>query len=189
MPTSVHRTYSFHTRRPTVNLFSVGAETARVSLSNGYTTTIDADRVDDVRRQKWRAVQVGAGFVYAIGKVRGTDGVIRNIFLHRFLTKAPKGLQVDHINHDTLDNRSCNLRLCTDGENKQNRRGAAANSTTGVRGVSSHHQADGTPFYRARVTVGSRTMFDRCYEYTSDGLRRAESDVTQARREHMPLAA
>lgn len=43
------------------------------------------------------------------------------IKLHRFLLRPPPGIEVDHINHDGLDNRRCNLRLVTQRENQQNR--------------------------------------------------------------------
>lgn len=42
------------------------------------------------------------------------------ILLHRFITKCPKDKVVDHINHDTLDNRKSNLRICTQRENSEN---------------------------------------------------------------------
>jgi hypothetical protein len=32
-------------------------------------------------------------------------------YLHQFLMGLPDGVMIDHINHNGLDNRSCNLRL------------------------------------------------------------------------------
>jgi hypothetical protein len=49
--------------------------------------------------------------------------------LHRFLLEPPRDLVVDHINHDTLDNRRCNLRICTIAENGRNRRPKDGNSS------------------------------------------------------------
>lgn len=59
------------------------------------------------------------------------------IYLHRYLTNAGEGDYVDHVNHDTLDNRSSNLELKTNSENLFNRKGANKNNkSTGVRNVS-----------------------------------------------------
>lgn len=41
-------------------------------------------------------------------------------YIHRLILNAPKGQEVDHINHDTLDNRHCNLRLVSHKENRLN---------------------------------------------------------------------
>lgn len=41
--------------------------------------------------------------------------------MHRLITGAPDGLTVDHINGNGLDNRQCNLRICTLAQNLANR--------------------------------------------------------------------
>ena len=44
-----------------------------------------------------------------------------NSMLHRYLIDAPDGYHVDHINHNTLDNRKENLRVVTHLANNLNR--------------------------------------------------------------------
>lgn len=60
-----------------------------------------------------------------------TRGTVR---LHRLIAAAPNGADVDHINHDTLDNRRVNLRVVTRTQNCLNKR-TQKNSKSGVPGV------------------------------------------------------
>lgn len=46
----------------------------------------------------------------------------KTVPLHRFLLSPPEGMFVDHINNDPLDNRRCNLRVCTHAENQRNKK-------------------------------------------------------------------
>lgn len=48
------------------------------------------------------------------------------IFLHRLITQCPDGFEVDHQNHDGLDNRRANLRVGTHAENMRNGKFALA---------------------------------------------------------------
>jgi HNH endonuclease len=64
------------------------------------------------------------------------DGRQQNTYIHRFISQASDGFEVDHKNHNGLDNRKDNLRVGTKSQNMLNRRGAArSNRSSGVRGV------------------------------------------------------
>lgn len=59
--------------------------------------------------------------------------------MHRIVARAEKGRVVDHINHIRTDNRTANLRNCTQQENNKNRRSLKTKS--GYRGVRRHSDA------------------------------------------------
>jgi hypothetical protein len=46
----------------------------------------------------------------------------KSVALHRLILDTPKGLVVDHKNHDGLDNRESNIWNCTRADNNRNRR-------------------------------------------------------------------
>lgn len=56
------------------------------------------------------------------------------IMMHHIIIEVPKGYCVDHINHDTYDNRKSNLRIVTTSQNAMNRR-LSINNTSGCKGV------------------------------------------------------
>jgi hypothetical protein len=62
--------------------------------------------------------------------------ISEKIYLHRIIMDCPDDKVIDHINHDTLDNRKSNLRIVSKSENQQNRKGARKGNKSGVRGVS-----------------------------------------------------
>ncbi len=57
------------------------------------------------------------------------------IRLHRIIINAPKEMSVDHINHNKLDNRKQNLRVCTHQQNHMNRK-PDKNTSSKFKGVS-----------------------------------------------------
>lgn len=64
----------------------------------------------------------------AINKVYNTVGRFyirldkhnKKYLIHRIIMNAPKGMDVDHVNHNTLDNRRDNLRICSRQQNLWN---------------------------------------------------------------------
>ena len=93
-----------------------------IPLSRKYIARVSECDEPRLRAHKWRTSGYGR-HIYAVRTVRDPEtGKYQSIRMHREIMNAPPGYMVDHINHDTLDNRRENLRLCTYAENARNRR-------------------------------------------------------------------
>ena len=91
---------------------------------------------------------------YVATSIKGPDGKHRLKSLHSMIAGTPEGMETDHINGDTLDNRRQNLRVCTNSENQMNR-GKPKNNTSGLKGVSFHKS---TKKYQAYIYRDGRQI-------------------------------
>lgn len=85
----------------------------QIPLTKGQFALVDDEDFDQVNQFKWSVL-----------KKRNTFTAVRYgeerkfYYLSRFLLNVTdKNIIVDHINHNGLDNRRCNLRLCTNQQN------------------------------------------------------------------------
>lgn len=99
--------------------------------SNGSVTLVDDDDFTAFSSFNWVLSYNG----YAI-RYLTVDGKSISIALHREIAKTPKGLEVDHINGNRLDNTKSNLRNTTHAENLRNQRRTKINTTSKYKGVS-----------------------------------------------------
>lgn len=86
-----------------------------IELSGGLRVLVSEEDYESVSVFKWYAHQ-SRGCRYAARKPTN-DGII---YMHRFILECPEGMEVDHINGVTLDNRRENLRIVTHRENLRN---------------------------------------------------------------------
>lgn len=96
--------------------------------TDGYHISVDDDQYERLSAMRW-CTYASNSTRYAVRSSHGPT-----MIMHRFLTDCPADLQVDHINHDGLDNRLANLRICTKAENIRNR-DARKDNLSGMRGV------------------------------------------------------
>ena len=88
---------------------------------------IDIEDYDKVKKYCWSINSAG----YPVARCHEKD---MPIFMHRLILDVKKGYIVDHKNHNTLDNRKENLRICTQYENMANQKPSSRN-TSGHKGV------------------------------------------------------
>ncbi len=86
-----------------------------IPLTKGAVAIVDDEDYPRLSAYKWHL----AGSGYAV-RFEGARGHQKAIYLHRQLIGAEKGQEVDHVNTDKLDDRRCNLRICTRSQNMIN---------------------------------------------------------------------
>jgi hypothetical protein len=129
----------------------------KIQLTQGQVALIDDEDFERVQKYKWYALWAPSGKCFVpqrtiLIKPR-PNRKNSTIVLSRFIMNAPKGLEVDHKNHDTLDNRKSNLRICTRYENAMNKRLRSDNKLR-IKGVDL--QKNG--LYRAQIQKDKRKI-------------------------------
>jgi len=100
-----------------------------ISLTKGKFTIVDDEDYEWLSQWKWHYNNGG----YAVRAITTTKNKQTLILMHRIITNAPPDKQVDHIDHDKLNNVRINLRACTHAENQHNRcRGCGTSKFKGV---------------------------------------------------------
>ncbi len=105
----------------------------RIPLTQGTFALVDDKDFDYLNQWKW-CVYNKNNFLYVIRGIKKGNKTI-SVRMHRVITGAPKGMEVDHRNHNGLDNSRCNLRICTRSQNQHNQKLRAKSKTSKYKGV------------------------------------------------------
>lgn len=136
--------------------------TREIPLTKGYVTVINEAHWGLIEPFKW-CVSETAHLRYAKATINRST-----VYMHRLITGASTGSEVDHINHDGLDNRYPeNIRICTRAQNNVNRR-SFVDGTSAYKGVSWCKRAK---FWRAEITVDGRYRFLGFYDNEKDAAQ------------------
>lgn len=145
-----------------------------IKLNNNKLVKIDSEDFEKVSSFHWFTVKYKN---YC--KVRAEvwkNGNKKGITMSRLILNCPKGMVVDHINGDALDNRKSNLRICTHAENMKNRKILSKNNKTGYKGVSWNSFAKqwqvGISFNGKHMTIGySKNKDDAAKMYNEAAIK------------------
>lgn len=165
-----------------------------IALTQGQVTLVDDEDYDFLMQWKWFAKRIPKYPELTFHAMRAQTVPRRTtVSMHRVITNCPTGLVVDHINHNTLDNRRSNLRVCTNAENLANRRypfnfagGQQCGGRAG-RHIGCADPANGifvgiqhrTQSWSARIKVNQRDIWLGTFESAEEAARAYDRAVRQ----------
>jgi hypothetical protein len=103
-----------------------------------------------------------------------------NVMLHRYLLNPAVGMVVDHVNHNTLDNRRKNIRVITQAQNTQNKK-HLTKSKSGFRNVAWNNRLSK---WRVKIVVNKKCISVGHFGTINDAIE-AERE---ARIKYMPFS-
>lgn len=108
----------------------------KIKLTKNKYALVDDEDYNRINKYKWYTLKTKTNY-YAMRDNRNskrTKGFV--IGMHREIINCPKNKEVDHIDHNGLNNQKSNLRICTEKQNHYNCRLQKTNNTSGYKGVS-----------------------------------------------------
>lgn len=140
-------------RNECVNKFIL-KDTYAIMLINSKThglkeVLIDKEKIEEISNIFWHVAKQYENYYCVVGWDKNNK---KEIKLHRFLTKCPPNLVVDHINRNPLDNRLENLRCVTHSLNQLNG-STPKNSFSKHKGIRYHYGK-----YQARIMINKKAI-------------------------------
>jgi len=105
-----------------------------IPLTKGQFAKVDAADYEWLMQWKWQAAWSRKTQSYYAQRTIHIGGKSKTVIMTRVIMSAEGDIDIDHRNHDTLDNRRTNLRFSTAAQNACNRK-RQANNTSGCKGV------------------------------------------------------
>lgn len=133
-----------------------------IRLNTGETVLCDDDDFEMLSTFSWYRVLPTKRCRHTYVRTCITkNGKRHSIMMHRMVMRVyDSKIMIDHINNNSLDNRKCNLRVCSNSENLRNTR-KRVNNKSGYKGV---HWDKVKGMYRASIMHYRRKIQLGCFK-------------------------
>lgn len=146
----------------------------KILLTQSQYTLVNDEDFEYLNQWKWCAHwSPKTNSFYAVRNEMTAEGKYKTVRMHRVIMKEPVGKVVDHDNHNTLDNRKENLRVCEQAENMHNFR-RPSNNTSGYKGVTINRQKSKSrvrEYITAQIGVNGKVLRLGYYKTLRDAAR------------------
>ena len=126
-------------------------------LAGKYVVLVDDEDYEYLNQWMW-SVNKNRTEIYA-SRYQNINGKRICHYMHRVIMNTPSNMQVDHVNHNTLDNQKHNLRVCTSYQNQTNK--TKRKNTEQFIGV--NYRKD-TGKYRAHIAPHRKQISIGCFD-------------------------
>jgi hypothetical protein len=121
----------------------------KIELTQNKYALVDDGDLEQLSSYRWTLLK-NKWTCYTITYIDG-----KTTYMHRLIMKPEKGKQIDHINHNGLDNRKENLRTCSQSQNNGNLQKPKHN-TSGYKGVSYYKAVKANPWSAYITSFGKK---------------------------------
>jgi len=101
-----------------------------IKLTQGKFAMVDDEDFETLNNHKW-FIKKDSNTCYAYRK-QTTNNKRKTVYIHSIIMETPKGMQIDHIDGNGLNNCKSNLRVVTFRQNMQNRHVSKTSQYLGV---------------------------------------------------------
>lgn len=138
------------------NTYDLSGEYGIGYALNGKEFYFDLEDYDKIKDYTWN---VADGYVVS-------DSYKRTTRFHRFIMNCNnRKFDIDHINHNTVDNRKNNLRIVTRSQNQMNTK-LRSNNTSGVKGVSKQDNK-----WKVSIQVNKESKYIGLFDNFDDAVK------------------
>ena len=151
----------------------ISQEYKEIPLTKGFIAKVSLEDYEEINSHKWFVLyNPRKKTAYARRKEKG-----RQIYMHRVIMRA-SDKQVDHIDHDGLNNQRNNLRLATASQNFANRM-MQTNNTSGYRGVYLVKSGNRAKKWMAQIRKNYKDIFIGYYATKEEAAKAYNEAATE----------
>jgi hypothetical protein len=139
----------------------------QIPLTQGKFALVDDEDYDELSKHKWFVCKNYRNY-YAQRNLPRKNGKQRLVSMHRIIMNvSDKEVCVDHIDGNSLNNTKSNLRICSQSENKKNRRLCTKN-TSGFKGVSFFRTSNK---FAAQISFCGKNLYLGLFEFAEEAAK------------------